>query len=35
MKTRIIKYIEYMQEKEDSTKINESIILDKLSYSLK
>lgn len=35
MKRRIIKYIEYMQERSDSAKIDESIILDKLSYSLK
>jgi CRP-like cAMP-binding protein len=35
MKRRIIKYIEYMQERSDSAKIDESVILDKLSYSLK
>jgi CRP-like cAMP-binding protein len=35
MKRRIIKYIEYMQEQSDSAKIDESVILDRLSYSLK
>jgi hypothetical protein len=35
MKRRIIKYIEYMQERSDSDKIDENVILNKLSYSLR
>lgn len=35
MKRRIIKYIEYMQERSDSDKIDENVILNKLSFSLR
>ena len=35
MKRSIIKYIEYMQERSDSDKIDENVILNKLSHNLR